>query len=205
MLENLQNRFHCIALSLKDSRKEIQSYKKQYNNGKKLQKESLLTFGEIDFSFWLNWRQILNNVNMNRLKNVAIFSEILWTGLWTSATILEIVRKIRCKSFRSSEFRIYNKLKNRFYGCFFFYPPGITKSKPFTNEYNWKEINFPSEKDWKKIEKYNVTVALNVLYVKKEKIYLAYVLKQDKLWKTSYSYNDSEGWHCLAVRNYQCY
>ena len=54
MLENLQNRFHCIALSLKDSRKEIQSYKKQYNNGKKLQKESLLTFGEIDFSFWLN-------------------------------------------------------------------------------------------------------------------------------------------------------
>ena len=76
---------------------------------------------------------------------------------------------------------------------FFFYPPGITKSKPFTNEYNWKEINFPSEKDWKKIEKYNVTVALNVLYVKKEKIYLAYVLKQHKLWKTSYSYNDSEG------------
>ena len=47
----------------------------------------------------------------------------------------------------------------------------ITKVKPFTNNYNWKEINFPSEKDdWKKIEKNNVTIAPNVLYTKKKKI-----------------------------------
>ena len=39
-------------------------------------------------------------------------------------------------------------------------------------------MNFPSEKgDWKKFEKNNVTIALNVLYVKKEKICPAYVLK----------------------------
>ena len=31
-----KNRYHCIALSLKDSRKEIQSYEKQYKDGKKL-------------------------------------------------------------------------------------------------------------------------------------------------------------------------
>ena len=37
----------------------------------------------------------------------------------------------------------------------------ITKIKPFANKYNWKGINFPSEKhDWKKIEKNNVTIAL---------------------------------------------
>ena len=42
-----------------------------------------------------------------------------------------------------------------------------------------KEINLPSEKDdWKKIEKNNVTIALNVLYAKKEKIYPAYVSKK---------------------------
>ena len=30
----------------------------------------------------------------------------------------------------------------------------ITKVKPFTNSYNWKEINFPPEKDdWKKLRK----------------------------------------------------
>ena len=41
---------------------------------------------------------------------------------------------------------------------------------PFINNYNWAGINFPSEKnDWKKFEKNNVTIALNVLYAKKEK------------------------------------
>ena len=44
----------------------------------------------------------------------------------------------------------------------------MTKIKPFINKYNWEEINFPTEKDdWKKIEKNNVTIALNVLYAKK--------------------------------------
>ena len=71
------------------------------------------------FSFWINWRQVLNNVKINRLKDVAIFSEIIWTWLWNSATILEIVMKIRCKSFRSSEFTLSEKLKNRFYGRIF--------------------------------------------------------------------------------------
>ena len=46
----------------------------------------------------------------------------------------------------------------------------ITKNKSFINKYNWEGIHLPSEKDdWKKIEKNNVTVALNDLYVKKEK------------------------------------
>ena len=44
-------------------------------------------------------------------------------------------------------------------------PQRITKIKPFINTYNWKEINFPSEKDdWKKFEKNNVIIALNVFY-----------------------------------------
>ena len=48
----------------------------------------------------------------------------------------------------------------------------MTKIKPFISKYEWEGINFPSEKDdWKKIEKNNVTVTLNVLYAKKEKIY----------------------------------
>ena len=41
----------------------------------------------------------------------------------------------------------------------------IIKIKPFINKYNWKGITFPSEKyDWKKFEKNNLTIALNVLY-----------------------------------------
>ena len=55
-------------------------------------------------------------------------------------------------------------------------PQRVTKIEPFINKYNWEETNFSSEKDdWEKIEKNNVTIALNVLYAEKEKIYPAYV------------------------------
>ena len=51
------------------------------------------------------------------------------------------------------------------------------KIKPFINNYKWKGINFPSEKeDQKKIAKNNVTIALIVSYHKK--IY-AYVSKNN--------------------------
>ena len=46
----------------------------------------------------------------------------------------------------------------------------LTKIKPFINKDTWEGINFPSEKDdLKKIEKNNVTIALNVFYAKKKK------------------------------------
>ena len=54
----------------------------------------------------------------------------------------------------------------------------IAKVKPFISKYNWEGIDFPSEKDdWKKFVKNNVTIDLNALYAKKEKIYPAYVSK----------------------------
>ena len=56
----------------------------------------------------------------------------------------------------------------------------ITKIKSFINKYNCEVVNFPSEKDdWKKFEKNNVRIALNVSYAKKEKLYTAYVSKSD--------------------------
>ena len=49
-------------------------------------------------------------------------------------------------------------------------PQRITKIKHFINKYNWERINFPSEKDdWKKTDKNNVAIGLDVLYAKKEK------------------------------------
>ena len=53
------------------------------------------------------------------------------------------------------------------------------KIKPLINKYNWEGITFTSEKDdWKKFQKNNLTIALNILYAKKEKIYPAYVSKK---------------------------
>ena len=58
----------------------------------------------------------------------------------------------------------------------------ITKIKPFTDQYIWKEINFPSHrKDWKKFESNNKSVTLNILCVpyNTEKIRHAYISKHN--------------------------
>ena len=45
------------------------------------------------------------------------------------------------------------------------HPERISKIKPFIDQYNWNEIDFPStSKDWKKFE-LNNEIALNILYV----------------------------------------
>ena len=46
----------------------------------------------------------------------------------------------------------------------------LTKVKPFINKYKWEGTNIPSGKDdWKKIDKNNVAIVLNVLYAKKKR------------------------------------
>ena len=45
-------------------------------------------------------------------------------------------------------------------------PQIISNIKLFIDQYDWKEINFPSnKKDWKKFEKNNQSIAPNILYV----------------------------------------
>ena len=61
----------------------------------------------------------------------------------------------------------------------------ITKIKPFIK--NWEGKNFPSEKDdWKKFKKNNITIALNVLHAKKEKIYPPYVSNITQILKNKF-------------------
>ena len=45
------------------------------------------------------------------------------------------------------------------------HPERISNIKPFIDQYNWEGIDFPSGiKDWKKFERNNKTIALNILY-----------------------------------------
>ena len=45
------------------------------------------------------------------------------------------------------------------------HPEKISKIRPFVDQYNWKDIDFPhTNKDWKKFE-LNNKVALNILYI----------------------------------------
>ena len=56
----------------------------------------------------------------------------------------------------------------------------ISKVKPFIDNYNWNDINFPAaKKDWSKFELNNKNVAFNILYVpfNTKKIEIAYKSK----------------------------
>ena len=61
-------------------------------------------------------------------------------------------------------------------------PQRISKIKPFIDQYNWNDIDFPSTgKDWKKFELNNELIALNILYVphNTRKMHLVYKSKHN--------------------------
>ena len=83
----------------------------------------------------------------------------------------------------------------------------ISKVKSFINQYNWKEMNFPSHlKDWKKFEQNNKTVVLNILLVpyNTEKIRLACKSKHNFKGKNQVillMITDGKKWHYLAIKS----
>ena len=86
------------------------------------------------------------------------------------------------------------------------HPQRITKIKPFIEEYNWKDIDFPStSKDWKKFE-LNNEVALNILYVphNTKKIEIAYKSKHNLTREKQIillMISNGENWHYLVVKS----
>ena len=64
-----------------------------------------------------------------------------------------------------------------------------------------EEVNFSSEKyDWKKFGKYNITIALNVLYAKKKNIYPVCVSKHHSNCEKQVIFSmipNGEGWSIL--------
>ena len=83
----------------------------------------------------------------------------------------------------------------------------ITKIKPFIDNYNWKDINFPAiKKDWNKFEVNNKNVALTILYVpyNTKKIEIAYNSKYNLIRDNQIillTISNGENWHYLVVKN----
>ena len=83
-------------------------------------------------------------------------------------------------------------------------PERISKIKPFIEEYNWKDIDFPStNKDWKKFAPNN-EVALNILNVphktKKIEIKSKHNLTREKQ-VILLMISNGENWHYRTVKN----
>ena len=82
----------------------------------------------------------------------------------------------------------------------------VSKIKPFIENYNWEDIDFPStSKDWKKFE-FNNEVALNILYVpyNTKKINIAYKSKNNLTQEKQIillMISDGQKWHYLVVKN----
>ena len=84
-------------------------------------------------------------------------------------------------------------------------PQSISKHKPFIDQYNWKDIDFPpTNKDWRKLE-LNNDIALNILYIphNTKKLQLAYRSKSnltcDKQ-RILLMITDGEKWHYLVKK-----
>ena len=85
-------------------------------------------------------------------------------------------------------------------------PQRISKVKPFIDQCDWREIDFPSQgKDWKTSESNNKSDTLNILYVphNTEKIRHAYKSKYNLTRENQVillMITDGEKWHYLAVK-----
>ena len=84
-------------------------------------------------------------------------------------------------------------------------PERISKLKPYINRYNWEGIEFPARpKDWKKFERNNKTIALNILFIphNKKTIRVAYRSEYNNKSKKQVillKITDCKKWHYLAM------
>ena len=89
------------------------------------------------------------------------------------------------------------------------HPERISKLKPYINQYNWKDIKFPSDKeDWKKFEQNNKEIALNILFVpdNNKEIEPTYTSKYNYKRKKQVilliiTDDDDNRWHHIAVKS----
>ena len=134
------------------------------------------------------------------------------------------IRLNRCGSYIDSSKWLENKkstinLKNNDYQCFQYavtlalnldtiniHPERISKIKPFIDQYNWSDINFPStRKNWKKFE-LNNEIELNILYAphNTKKIHIAYKSKHNSTRRKQVvllMISNGENWHYPVVKS----
>ena len=87
------------------------------------------------------------------------------------------------------------------------HPRRISKLKPYINKYNWEGIDFPTgSKEWKKFERNNKTIALNVLFIpcNTKTIRVAYRLEHNNKRKKQVillMITDGKKWYYLTITN----
>ena len=87
------------------------------------------------------------------------------------------------------------------------HPERISNIRPHIDQYNWEGIEFPAGiKDWKKFERNNKTIALNILFVphNEKTINLAYKSKYNRKRENQVvllMITNGEKWHYIALKS----
>ena len=98
----------------------------------------------------------LNKISLNRGKSY--IDSPKWLKNKKTTINPQNKKDDRCFQYALTVALSYQNIKNN--------PQRVSKIKPFNDQYNWKEIDFPSHStDWKKFESNNKSIALNILYV----------------------------------------
>ena len=87
------------------------------------------------------------------------------------------------------------------------HPEKLSKIRPFIDQYNRNEINFPSnQNDWKKIVSNNKSIAVNILYISHNTKDIRHAYKSKFNLTTEHQVillmisDDGEKWHYLCVK-----
>ena len=86
-------------------------------------------------------------------------------------------------------------------------PERISNIKCFIDQYNWKEIDFPTSPNlWKKCESNNESIALNILYVPRNTQEIRHTYKskynlRHEMQAIVLMITDGQKWHYLAIKS----
>ena len=141
----------------------------------------------------------LNKISLNRGGLCIPTNTVSWLSGKKATINPQNKKDDKCFQYALTVALNYEKIKNN--------PERISKIKPFIDQYNLKEIDFPSTgEDWKKFESNNKSIALNILYVphNTEKICHVYKSEYNSTRENQVillMINDGEKWHYLAVKS----
>ena len=144
--ENFEQNNKSIALNVlflsKDSEEITLLYKSEYN----LERENKVLL-------------LMINDDNNNEKYFAVKSKLeLYSPEWLISKKESITSEDNCFQNALNDSLNYQTIKT--------HAKRISKLKPYINQYNRKDIKFPSDKeDWKKFEQNNKETALNVLFI----------------------------------------
>ena len=86
------------------------------------------------------------------------------------------------------------------------HPERVSNIEPFIIKYKWEAINYLAKMDdWKKFEKNNPSIAVNVLYTKEKEILPVYIShhnssREMQIVLLMIEHEEKDGWHYFVVK-----